>query len=566
MITIEKNNDNLIIKSHYYYAQRMREIPGAFFDSENKVWICPFSSLDYVRNHFAGEIYFKDEELDLRIPKMSYGSKIKLPRMNTLTPFPYQEEGARFMIDRLVNNWFCINSDVVGAGKTIMSILAMKHFYDMGLYKIIILCKRSLKSQWKEEIEKFWDGCPEVFVTPETKKKRDEIYKKAKEISSCVLICNYQNFLNDEKEINSVNPRFAIIDEAHVIKSEKGKMHKKIASLTQGILTILLTGTPIMSRPEDIHGILDLAAKDYVGTYKEFKDRYLITEFGIYGEQVIGAKNLDELKRVLSGVMIRRTTEEISVDLPDVLPPIVRAAERDAVQDKMFQYLETLSEDLDKKKKAIIEKGLLTEEDKEKIAVLNEQGKVYIALKQFVSDDPRLVKESTSDFFAFEVLRKMLPKSYKMSDKQELTLDTIEEIVSSGEKVIVFCHFRTPAELLKKDIEEKLGYEVSLFTGKESDKAREENLNNFKVDTPILIGTEAMAEGLNLQFCSYMIHYEQGDTFAQREQRIGRIRRPKAKGTYCHIYDIVTKKSFDQVKLKKIEKDRILSEAMLGSL
>ena len=566
MITIERNAENLIIKAHYYYAQRMRGIPGAYFDSENKVWKCHYSALDYIRNHFAGEIYFKNEELDLKPPKMSYGGEIRLPRMEKLSLFPYQEEGARFMIDRLANNWFCINSDVVGAGKTIMSIMAMKHFYDSGLYKLLIICKRSLKAQWKEEIEKFWEGCPEVLVTPESKKKRDEIYARAKDAHSCILICNYQNFLNDEKEITAVRPRLAVIDEAHIIKSEKGKMHKKIAGLTQNILTILLTGTPIMSRPEDIHGILDLGTKDYVGTYGEFKDRYLITEFGIYGEQVIGAKNLDELKRVLSGVMIRRTTDEISVDFPEVLPPITRAAERDSVQDKMFSYLETLSEDLDKKKKNIIEKGFLTEEDKEKIAELNEQGKVYIALKQFVSDDPRLVRESSSDFFAFEVLRKMLPKSYKMSDKQELTLDTIEEIVSSGEKVIVFCHFRTPAELLKKDIEEKLGYEVSLFTGKESDKAREESLNNFKEDTPILIGTEAMAEGLNLQFCSYMIHYEQGDTFAQREQRIGRIRRPKSKSSACHIYDIVTKQSFDQVKMQKIEKDRILSEAMLGSV
>ena len=564
MITIEKKGNELHIKSHYFYAPRMKLIPGAHFDHDKKVWVCPFSSLDYVRSNFAGEVCFKDESLDIKLPQIPYGEGVKLPILEDLSPFPYQEVGARFMIDRLANNWFCINADSVGLGKTIQSIITMKHFYDSGLFKIIILCKRSLKAQWKSEIEKFWPGAPKVLVTPELKKKRDEIYREARKEPECILICNYQNFLNDEAEIKAIDFKFAIIDEAHIIKSEKGKMHQKISGLTQGIMTVLLTGTPVMSRPEDIHGILDLADKDYLGTYKDFKERYLITEFGIYGEQVIGAVNLDELRKILSSVMIRRTTDDIAIDLPEVLPPIVRTAGRDSTQDKMFSYLDDLSKELDEKKKEILEKGSLSPDEKDAIQILNDQGKVYIALKQFISDDPRLVSESNSNFFAFNVLRGMLPKGYKMSGKQELTLDLIDEIVSSGEKVIVFCHFRTPAELLKKDIEEKLGYEVALFTGQESDKKREENLDAFKNDTPILIGTEAMAEGLNLQFCSYMIHYEQGDTFAQREQRIGRIRRPNAKGSLCHIYDIVTKDSFDITKVKKLEKDKILSDAILN--
>ena len=564
MLTVERRGDTLVIKSHYIYANRVKAVPGAHFDPDNKVWLCPFSSLDYIKEAFRGEIYFKTEALETKLPTVSHGDSIVIKKAPELTLFPYQEKGSKFMIDRLINNLFVINSDSVGLGKSIQSIVCMKYFYGAGLRKIIILCKRSLKYQWKSEIEKFWKDAPEILITPEAKKKRDEVYKKVKELKSCILICNYQNFLNDETEIKAVNPRFAVIDEAHIIKSEAGKMHRKIASLTQKIPTIVLTGTPIMSKPQDIHGILDLADEGYLGTYAEFKDRYLVTDFGIYGERVIGARNLDELKKILSGVMIRRTAEEVAIDLPEILPPIEMTASRDAVQEKMFGFLDTLTSEMDRKKQEIVDKGFLTEEDKSRIYELNEQGKVYIALKQFISDDPRVINLSTSDFFATEALKKMVPKSYRMSEKQEMTLDLIDEIVSSGEKVIVFCHFRTPALLLKEDIEKALGYKVALFTGGESDKKREESLNSFKGDTDILIGTEAMAEGLNLQFCSYMIHYEQGDTFAQREQRIGRIRRPNAKSNTLRIYDVMTEGSFDIVKKEKIRKDKALSDALLG--
>ena len=73
-----------------------------------------------------------------------------------------------------------------------------------------------------------------------------------------------------------------------------------------------------------------------------------------------------------------------------------------------------------------------------------------------------------------------------------------------------------------------------------------------------------MAEGLNLQVCPFLINYEQADTHAIREQRIGRICRLGSKYKYINVIDLVTDDSKDEARLSKIENDRDLFSATIG--
>ena len=74
-----------------------------------------------------------------------------------------------------------------------------------------------------------------------------------------------------------------------------------------------------------------------------------------------------------------------------------------------------------------------------------------------------------------------------------------------------------------------------------------------------------MAEGLNLQVARYVIHYEQADTYAQKEQRNGRIRRIGSKYESVNVIDILSKDSFDTVKLMKLKRDKLISDSVLAS-
>ena len=104
-----------------------------------------------------------------------------------------------------------------------------------------------------------------------------------------------------------------------------------------------------------------------------------------------------------------------------------------------------------------------------------------------------------------------------------------------------------------------------MYTGKESDDVREKNISAFKNNDSckVLIGTDAAAEGLNLQVAKYMIHYEQPDTNAQKQQRIGRIKRIGRSQNKVVSIDMCSEHSFDEVKLKKMEKDKLIAESLV---
>ena len=401
MITITQISENEIsMRCNYAYRKRCHDIEGARFDYDKKAWIAPLSSLPQILSDFSGELYFKTPLWKLQgqaqpeEEKNTYlGPEPVIPEL-TLKPYKYQENGIKFMIDRLNNVGFVLNGDQVGLGKTIQSIGAIKWFTEnRGARKILIICKKSIKTQWASEIKKIANWDKPIFITGSTKKKRVAAYDGILEEPEGVLITNYHNFLNDFEEINKVNYDLCIIDEAHCIKSRSGKMNKLIGKTVQGKRTILLTGTPIMSRPDDIWGIVHMVSPKYFGTYRSFKEKYIVTEFGIYGEQIIGARNLDELQDKIKYFTIMRSADEVALDLPKRRPSKKIRCQMDKVQVKMQEIVKTKKDKQDQRKKELLDTYGLTEKTREEIEKINEMSKMYIATLQFIADDPAVFSQ-----------------------------------------------------------------------------------------------------------------------------------------------------------------------------
>ena len=112
---------------------------------------------------------------------------------------------------------------------------------------------------------------------------------------------------------------------------------------------------------------------------------------------------------------------------------------------------------------------------------------------------------------------------------------------------------------------------VLLYTGAESDNIRETAIDYFKNTTTynILIGTEAMAEGLNLQNAKYIINIDQPDTLAIKTQRIGRARRAGSQFDNVIIYDMITSSSTkaqskDEERLENILNNQNITDALVS--
>lgn len=577
MVTITQvASGELALKSNYYYSDRIRQMPTARWSPETKQWYIQKAALPALELEFMGELVYKTPRWVIMgepMPDMSkmyqiQDQSISVPETKVKL-FDYQNYGVKFVIDKIKQFNWVIEADDVGLGKTAVSITAFKWFYEHeGNHKLIVVCKKSVKKQWADEIKKFTDLDTDFWIgyTGDTAAKRTKAYKEFVDANSGILITNHHTFLNDYLKIKACNPDFMIIDEVHAVKTRGGKMHDRIEYVANGLPIIFLTGTPIMSRPEDIYGIVEIADDKYFGNWKEFSERYITyapNRFKFNAMEPVGAKHLDELREKTQNIVIRRTSYEVSIELPkismvrrDVEMDDVQSKCLEAIRNKQMEYHAQLSD---------IMKMPDTPERQEKVMRIEAMSKGLIASTQAAATDPRLFAMSTS-----KVIQKdfapLVPKDYKGSAKTKAILELVEDILNSGRKVILFTKFKTAATLIANEIRNYTKQEVLTYTGNEGQDLRDKYVDLFRNTDVynILIGTEAMSDSLNLQVANFVINIDQPDTFATKTQRIGRARRTGSQFDTVTVYDMITEGSKDEERLENIRKNMDLTDALIS--
>lgn len=137
--------------------------------------------------------------------------------------------------------------------------------------------------------------------------------------------------------------------------------------------------------------------------------------------------------------------------------------------------------------------------------------------------------------------------------KFEMLLTTIKEKQEMEKnKIIIFSTFRhTLAYLLKKL--EKECYRVAVIHGDVSDDERRALRKRFILDKSdkdaidIMLFSEVGCEGLDYQFCDYMVNYDLPWNPMKVEQRIGRIDRNGQKSEVVVIVNMITEGTIDQL-------------------
>lgn len=66
-----------------------------------------------------------------------------------------------------------------------------------------------------------------------------------------------------------------IADEAHFLKARDSQRSKNLMPiLEQSKRIILMTGTPVLSRPVEVYNLMKVIRPDVCPTFKEFANRY----------------------------------------------------------------------------------------------------------------------------------------------------------------------------------------------------------------------------------------------------------------------------------------------------
>ena len=182
--------------------------------------------------------------------------------------YPYQKEGALFA----VKAGRCLIGDDMGLGKTIQALTAAELMVKLyNIKKVLIASPTSLKHQWKGEIEKFCgrSSC----VIEGLNHHRQQLYAD----ESFYKLVNYELIFRDVEYIRNWSPDLIILDEAQRIKNWKTRTAKYVKQL-DSTFAIVLTGTPIENKIEELHSIMELIDRHHLGPLYRFVQMHRIVD------------------------------------------------------------------------------------------------------------------------------------------------------------------------------------------------------------------------------------------------------------------------------------------------
>lgn len=243
---------------------------------------------------------------DTHVPAAGGLSRKRLSKIKDDVEFyKHQIEGVR----QMAGMSSVILADDMGLGKSLQAATVAAIDFEKGwAAHVLVVCPSYLKWNWAEELEKNTNFT--FMVYHGTPKKRE---KQREEFAHDILIVGYEQLANDFEALRLMPWDIMIVDEAHSIKERSSKRTKAVHRMPIP-RTFLLTGSPVLNRPNELWSLLYKCDPARFRSYWTFVNRYCVFG-GFKGKQIVGTKEKNELKSILAEYMIRRLKEDV-LDLP----------------------------------------------------------------------------------------------------------------------------------------------------------------------------------------------------------------------------------------------------------
>ena len=435
---------------------------------------------------------------------------------------PYQLDGIAFS----AGAGRAVLADDMGLGKTIQGVgTAELLAREAEVGKVLVVCPASLKSQWRGEIHRFCDR--DVQLIAGAAAERDGQYS-----NDCFFtVCNYEQVLRDILPIERVAWDLIILDEGQRIKNWESKTAATIKSL-RSRFALVLSGTPLENRLDELYSVVQFIDDRRLGPgFRFFNQHRVVDEKG----KVLGYKNLSQLRETLRPILLRRTRDSVSLELPPRTTEIVRIPATDEQLAMHHGHMQIVA--------SITRKKFLTEMD-----LLRLQKELLMC---------RMAADST-----FLVTKEPPGHSTKLEYLDELLERLFEE---PGRKVIVFSEWTTMLDLIEPLLKKrKLGF-VRL-DGSVPQKQRAELVHSFQTspECRLFLTTNAGSTGLNLQAANTVINVDLPWNPAVLEQRIARAHRMGQKQP-VQVFVLVTEGTIEENLLATIAAKKDLALAALDA-
>lgn len=364
----------IVVNGPYRFKDLIKGLPGSKYNKEQ--WTVPLSwqTCLALRGTFRDELTL-GEELTAWATK-HYAERIAPAlALRDATEadgypglYPYQRAGVHFL-STAKRALLC---DGLGSGKTFTSFAAIRNLCENlqeDVFPLLIVAPNSTKIAWKRAIEVIWPGLTVTIIAGSAAQRK----KQFKEPSH-VYIINWESVKSHSrlapygsvalkrcpecggkdpkvkaaacevhlKELNHIEFRAVIVDEAHRMKSASSKQTRAIKAATgDAEYRFALTGTPIANAPDDLWSILNWLYPEAYPSKTKYIDRFLSVAYNNWGAATVVGVRPEMEEEFFKGLdpILRRMPKEIVLPF---LPPVVyerRDVEMSPKQKKAYEQM-----------------------------------------------------------------------------------------------------------------------------------------------------------------------------------------------------------------------------------
>lgn len=445
-----------------------------------------------------------------KLSKMTVNETVPSSLEKTLRS--YQKEGFQFLVTAARYGLGGILADEMGLGKTLQMItflLAQKGA------KSLVITPTALIYNWKNELERFAPSL-KVGVVHGSKEGRYKVLETKEDYD--ILLTTYTTYKNDEAQYEETIFDYCIIDEAQQIKNAKSQITQTIKTVKSKV-RFALTGTPMENNLLELWSLMDFVMPGYLYNALRFQNIFM-TE----------PPQLEELNRLISPFMLRRTKAEVLEELPD------------KIEQKVVITLDAYHQ------------------------------RAYLAMKKLIKEKIQVDEANRAALLAYLtklrqicLMPERMVKQYKGKNaKLEYLISLLKQIPE--QKVLVFSQFTTVLGEIRKRLEEE-GIHYSYLDGQTSAKERIELVDAFNQNPEqkvFLISLKAGGTGLNLTSASTVIHFDPWWNPAVEDQASDRAHRMGQKQV-VNVIKLVAEGTIEErvIALQESKKE-LIKEVMSG--
>lgn len=499
-----------------------------------RIPITEFATLEEFVQSIGGQAVLSQEYQDFlsQLTGFKADERFRLPEKieaalqeSGITLRPYQRAGIHWMSWLGRHALHGLLADDMGLGKTMQTLCVLGMGYETtgSRQHSLIIAPASVLLHWEREIKRCY---PYIQV---------EVYHGAKRNRSIwnsqkphVVISTYDIVRREIDHLGRIPFFYLILDEATKIKTPVTRRTKAIKAINAAH-RLALTGTPVENRPLELWSVFDFLLRGHLGDYETFQR--VFEEPILQGNQQAVAK----LGRRVKPFMLRRKKEDVAKDLPEKIV-MMEWCELTDEQRKLYQAAQDganrLRHELMEKKGIILPIDILP---------------IITKLKQ-ICDHPAIVLKEEEPL-------------YKRSNKFDWIIEKIQEIVESGEQVVVFSHFLGMLDLIQRAIQER-SYSFIRIDGSVSGRQKLIDLFNQGKKRVAILSVNAAGHGINLTAANHVIHADRWWNPAVEDQATDRVHRIGQDRT-VYVYYILVQYTLEERICRLLEKKRQISDQII---